>query len=59
MTGRRVSVLLIVAIAVIALGTWLSSRTTAPPESGAGEPVLKLLSAQLNEVTSLGLVEHP
>jgi hypothetical protein len=57
MTGRRVGVLLIVAIAVIVLGTWLSSRTSAPPESGAGEPVLKLLSSQLNEVTEVRIAK--
>ena len=53
MTGRRVGTLLIAAIVVIGLGLWISSRQGTPPAAGVGEPVLKTLKAQLNEVTEV------
>jgi len=53
MTGRRVGLLIVAAIVVILLGLWLSSRKNANPETLAGQPVLKTLQSQLNEVTEV------
>jgi len=53
MTGRHVSALLVTALLVAALGTWLSSRKMANPDTSAGQPVLKSLKAQLNEATEV------
>ena len=53
MTGRRVGALIVAALVVILLGLWLSSRRNANPVSEAGQPVLKTLKAQLNEVTEI------
>jgi hypothetical protein len=53
MTGRRVGALIVAALVVILLGLWLSSRKNANPETVAGQPVLKTLKAQLNEVSEV------
>jgi hypothetical protein len=53
MTGRRVGALIVAALVVILLGLWLSSRKNANPESIAGQPVMKTLKAQLNEVSEV------
>ena len=53
MTGKHVGSLLVAAIVVIGLGAWLSSRPTTNVESGAGQPVLQALKAQINEVSEV------
>ncbi len=53
MTGRRVGMLLFAAIVIVALGLWASSHKGTPPDAGIGQPVLKTLKAQLNEVTEV------
>jgi hypothetical protein len=45
--------LLFAAIVVVALGLWAASRKGTPPDAGVGQPVLKTLKAQLNEVTEV------
>lgn len=53
MTGRRVGTLLVAAVVVVALGLWVSSRKGTPADAGIGQPVLKTLKTQLNEVTEV------
>jgi hypothetical protein len=57
MTGRRVGVLLVVAVVVVVLGMWLSSRKVDPHEGAAGKAVLGSLKAQLNEVSEVRIAK--
>jgi hypothetical protein len=57
MTGRRVGALLVAALVVIALGMWLSSRKISDTQSGAGSPVIKGLTAQVNDVTEVRIAK--
>ena len=55
MTPRRFAWLLAVAIAVIALAMWLSSRRHLERDLTAGEPVLPGLEQSVNSVTAVNL----
>ena len=55
MTGRRVTLLLIAALVIIALGSWLSSRGPANKPGTAGQRVLPGLQAAVNSVTEVRL----
>jgi hypothetical protein len=57
MTGRRVGALLVAALLVIGLGMWLSSRKITDTQSGAGSPVIKGLTAQVNEITEVRIAK--
>jgi hypothetical protein len=53
MTGRRVGILLVAAVVVVALGLWLSSRKVQIADTAAGTPVMGALKTQLNDVTEV------
>ena len=55
MTGRRVTVLLIAALVIIALGSWLSSRGPANKPVATGQRVLPGLQAAVNSVAEVRL----
>jgi len=55
MNGRRVGILLVVAVAVIGAGIWLSSKRSVNRAPTTGQPVLEGLKPALNEVTEIQL----
>ena len=55
MTGRRVIILLIAALAIISIATWVSSNRSAGKATLAGQLVLPGLQGTVNNVTELRL----
>ena len=56
MSTRRFAVLLVLALGVIGSAIWLSAQRSLPRDVASGEPVLKGLAAQLDEVSGIRLV---
>ncbi len=54
-TPRRLAVLAVVALVVIAMAGWIASRSTVPGSASSGGAVLPGLKAKINVVTSLKL----
>ena len=56
MSARRFAVLLVLAVAVIGGAIWLGARRSLPRDATGGEPVLKGLAAELDQVSGIRLV---
>ena len=56
MSGRRLATLLALALAVIGAALWLGARRTAPQDTAVGEPVLRGLAAELDQVSGIRIV---
>ena len=57
MTARRVTLLFVIAIAIIALAAWVSSRSQTGRDPLAGSVVLPGLQASLNDVTQIRITK--
>lgn len=57
MTARRVSLLFVIGVVVIALAAWISSRSQTGEQSMAGTLVLPGLQGSLNQVTRIRITK--